>query len=48
MARMTMVEVKKWHGDQQNRAFGWHQISVEDGLRLRDERFRCPECLGRV
>jgi hypothetical protein len=48
MARMTTVEVKKWYGTGENRKFGWQLISVGEGLRLRDETFRCPECLGRV
>lgn len=48
MARMVEVEVRKWHGTASNRSFGWQLISVEDGLRLRDETFRCPECLGKV
>jgi hypothetical protein len=48
MARMVEVEVKKWHGVGESRAFGWQLISVDDGLRMRDETFRCPECFGRV
>jgi len=48
MARMVQVEVRKWHGTGENRAFGWQLISVVDGLRLRDEMFRCPECFGKV
>jgi hypothetical protein len=48
MARMVQVEVKRWHGAAESRKFGWQLISVEDGLRLRDETFRCPECFGRV
>ncbi len=48
MARMTQVEVRKWHGAAADRKFDWQLISVEDGLRLRDEAFRCPECFGMV
>jgi hypothetical protein len=48
MARMIEVEVRKWHGIGNDRSFGWQRISVMDGLRLRDEIFRCPECFGRV
>ncbi len=42
------VEVKHWHGDAANRVFGWHRMHVTDALRLQDDTFRCPECLGRV
>jgi hypothetical protein len=45
---MVQVEVKKWHSAADQRAFGWQLISVDDGLRLRDETFRCPECFGKV
>jgi hypothetical protein len=45
---MIEVEVRKWHGEGENRAFGWQPTSVDNGLRLRDETFRCPECFGRV
>jgi hypothetical protein len=48
MGRMIEVEMKRWHGSGASRAFGWQTISVEDGLRLRDETFRCPVCLGKV
>jgi len=48
MARMVQVELRKWSGVGKDRAFGWQPISVEDGLHLRDETFRCPECLGKV
>jgi hypothetical protein len=48
MARMVEVEVKSWHGTGDNRALDWQLISVVEGLRLRDETFRCPECFGRV
>ena len=48
MARMVQVEVRKWQGTGTSRFFGWQLISVEDGLRLCDETFRCPECFGKV
>jgi hypothetical protein len=48
MARITEVEVKSWHDGAEGRSFGWHTISVKDGLRLQENTFRCPECLGRV
>lgn len=48
MARMLQVEVRRWHGAGESRAFGWQAISVEDGLRLRDETFRCLECYGKA
>lgn len=48
MARMVEVQVKKWCGSTEERTFGWQVIAVHDGLRLRDEVFRCPECFGRV
>jgi hypothetical protein len=49
MARMTTVEVKRWHNTPQGeRSFDWQSMSVEEGLRLRDETFRCPQCHGRV
>jgi hypothetical protein len=48
MARMVEIEVRKWSGVGKDRTLGWQHISVEEGLRLRDETFRCPECLGRV
>ena len=48
MARMVQVEVRKWHGMDGNRAFGWQLITVVEGLHLRDETFRCPECFGKV
>ena len=48
MARMVQVEVRKWHGTGGNRAFGWQLITVVEGLHLRDETFRCPECFGKV
>jgi hypothetical protein len=45
---MVEVEVRKWHGTGENRAFVWQLIHADEGLRLRDETFRCPECLGKV
>jgi hypothetical protein len=45
---MTEVEVREWHGEGKDRTFGWQPVSVDDGLRLRDETFRCAECFGRV
>lgn len=27
---------------------GWQRIGIDDALRLRPERMRCPECHGRV
>jgi hypothetical protein len=48
MARMTTVEVKRWHTSEGWRSFGWQPISVEGGLRLRDETFRCSACFGKV
>jgi hypothetical protein len=47
-ARMIQVEVRKWSGTGVDRSFGWQPVSVNDGLRLRDETFRCPECFGKV
>jgi hypothetical protein len=48
METMAVVEVKNWHDTVEGRKFGWHLISVRDGLRLQEDTFRCPECLGRV
>jgi len=48
MAQMIEVEVKRWHGDSTNRIFGWQLMPIESALRLQDEKFRCPECLGQV
>jgi hypothetical protein len=48
MARMIVVEVRQWSGNDAARKFGWNAIPVEQAVRLRDETFRCPECLGRV
>ena len=48
MARMTSVELKRFHSADGKRIFGWQLIPVVDALRLLDETFRCPECKGRV
>ena len=48
MARMVQVEAKRWHGAGEGRTFGWQVISVEDALHLQEDRFRCPECFGKV
>lgn len=48
MDTIAEVEVKSWHDTAEGRKFGWHLISVRDGLRLQEDTFRCPECLGRV
>lgn len=48
MARMLEVEVKRWQGSDGNRRFDWQTITVEEGLRLRGETFRCPVCLGKA
>jgi hypothetical protein len=45
---MGEVEVKRWHGEPTSRVFGWQRMPVRDALRLQDDTFRCPECLGRV
>jgi len=45
---MGEVEVKRWHGAADSRVFGWQRMPVREALRLQDETFRCPECLGRV
>jgi hypothetical protein len=42
------VEVKRWHGTADARVFGWRRMPVREALRLQDDTFRCPECLGRV
>ena len=47
-APMIEVEVKRWHGAADSRVFGWQTMHVKEALRLQDETFRCPECLGRV
>lgn len=46
--RMFEVEVKRWHGAANSRTFGWQRMPIKEALRLQDETFRCPECLGRV
>jgi hypothetical protein len=48
VAQMLEVEVKRWHGDADNRVFGWQRMPIRDALRLQEDTFRCPECLGRV
>ncbi len=45
---MGEVEVKRWHGEPDSRVYGWQRMPVRDALRLQDDTFRCPECLGRV
>jgi hypothetical protein len=42
------VEVKRWHGEPSSRVFDWQRLPIKEALRLQDETFRCPECLGRV
>jgi hypothetical protein len=42
------VEVKRWHGTAEARVYGWQRMPVREALRLQDDTFRCPECLGRV
>jgi len=46
--QIVEVEVKRWHGTTENRVYGWHRMPIKEALRLQDEVFRCPECLGRV
>jgi hypothetical protein len=48
MARMVEVQVRRWQGSGGSRTFDWQTIPVEEGLRLRDEIFRCPVCLGKA
>jgi len=48
MARMVEVQVRRWQGSGASRTFDWQMIPVEEGLRLRDETFRCPVCLGKA
>lgn len=48
MARLLEIEVKRWHGAPDARVFGWQRMSVVEAFHLKDETFRCPECLGRV
>jgi hypothetical protein len=45
---MLEVEVKRWHGAGDDRIFGWQLMPVKEALRLQEDTFRCPECLGRV
>jgi len=45
---MSEVEVKRWHGAGDGRIFGWQLMPVKEALRLQEDTFRCPECLGRV
>ena len=45
---MVEVEVKRWHGEKDSRVFGWQRMPVKEALRLQEDSFRCPECLGRV
>jgi hypothetical protein len=47
-AQIVEVEVKRWHGSPEARVFGWQRMPVTEALRLQDETFRCPECLGKV
>jgi hypothetical protein len=48
MDQINDVEVKRWHGVSESRAFGWQRMPVTEALRLQEDNFRCPECLGRV
>jgi hypothetical protein len=45
---LVEVEVKRWHGAADSRVYGWQRMPVREALRLQDDTFRCPECLGRV
>ncbi len=47
-AKLQEVEVKRWHGTADSRVFGWQRMPVREALRLQEDTFRCPECLGRV
>ena len=47
-AQLVEVEVKRWHGAGDGRVFGWQLMPVKEALRLQEDTFRCPECLGRV
>ncbi len=47
-ANMPEVEVKRWHGSADSRVFGWQRMPIKEALRLQEDTFRCPECLGRV
>lgn len=46
--KLMEVEVKRWHGAADSRVFGWQRMPVKEALRLQEDTFRCPECLGRV
>jgi hypothetical protein len=46
--QIVEVEVKRWHDVDDTRVFGWHRVSIEAALKMQDEKFRCPECFGRV
>jgi hypothetical protein len=46
--QIVEVEVKRWHGTADSRVFGWQRMPVIEALRLQEDSFRCPECLGRV
>jgi len=46
--QIVEIEVKRWHGTADSRVFGWQTMPVTEALRLQDETFRCPECLGKV
>ncbi len=48
VARMAEVEVKRWHGTPDSRVYGWQRMPIREALRLQEDSFRCPECLGRV
>ena len=48
MARIVEVEVKRWHGVGEGRIFDWQRLPVIEALRLQEDKFRCPECLGQV
>src|SRR5579862_7065251 len=48
IAQIVEVEVKRWHGTADSRVFGWQRMPVKEALRLQEDAFRCPECLGRV
>jgi len=48
VTRMAEVEVKRWHGTAEDRSFGWQRMPVTEALRLQEDKFRCPECLGQV
>jgi hypothetical protein len=48
VTQMVEVEVKRWHGAGEGRVFGWQLMPVREALRLQEDTFRCPECLGRV